>query len=380
MNEPGSKRVCRPRNLTARACIMILSLVFAVPSGHAEPKTTIKAFWIAELPADHGAVEKLFLSCRDAGADTVVVGPLSTAGPLTIKMLPPVVFLAHKLRLKIYVTVLTRGDTELLRSHPQWEDRKYDLESRSLKADAALNLFRPDVVDHLVNTVKNVARFSVDGILLDEDFTYGETDGMSREVFDAYEKKFAKEPAPKKMFANAERTGASYRVAAYGEGFEDLTRLKLERLGEVFKALKDASRSENRDVRFGVPLRFSGYENILGTLPHYTRIVRAFKRADPDHYWTVIPHRDREGLSYKQGMESVARAAKIIATAVEEKEKAVVVISMMNKTGRLLAYTEIEEATDMVRTSGISTVVYRIKKDLALPAPITQKLFNPMED
>lgn len=375
MLESGRVCVCRTIRIVI-ASMMILSTVFIAPFSHAE-KNRIKAFWIAELPADHDAVEKLFLSYRDAGADTVVVGPLNTAGFLTIKALPHIVFLAHKSRLKIYVTVSTRRDVDLLRSHPQWEDRRYDLESRSLKTDAALDLFRPDVVAHLVNTVQNIARYSVDGILMDEDFTYEETDGMSREVFAAYQKKYAKEPVPKKLFSIVERTGTSYRVTEYGEGFENLMRMKLERLGEVFKALKDASRSENRDVQFGVPLRFSGYENILGTLPHYTRLVRAFKRAEPDFYWIVIPHRDKEGLSYKQGMESVARAAKIIATAVEEKDKAVIVLSMMNKSGRLLAYTELEEATDMVRTSGISTVVYRVKKGLALPVPITRKLFNP---
>ncbi|HWR73262.1 MAG TPA: family 10 glycosylhydrolase [Nitrospirota bacterium] len=378
MLKSGRTSVCRAIKVMI-ALLMILSPVFAATSSHAE-KRTIKAFWIAELPADHDAVEKLFLSYRDAGADTVVVGPLSTAGPLTIKVLPHIVFLAHKTRLKIYVTVSTRRDVELLRSHPQWEDRRYDLESRSLKTEAALDLFRPEVVAHLVNTVQNIARYSVDGILMDEDFTYEETDGMSREVFAAYQKKYAKEPVPKKLFVKVERMGTSYRVAEYGEGFENLIRMKLDRLGEVFKALKDASRSENRDVQFGVPLRFSGYENILGTLPHYTRLVRAFKRAEPDFYWIVIPHRDKEGLSYKQGMESVARAAKIIATAVEEKDKAVVVLSMMNKDGRLLAYTELEEATDMVRTSGISSVVYRVKKELGLPVPITRKLFNTQNE
>jgi aspartokinase len=79
-------------------------------------------------------------------------------------------------------------------------------------------------------------------------------------------------------------------------------------------------------------------------------------------------------------MESVARAAKIIATAVEDRGKAVVVISMMNKDGRLLAYSELEEATDMVRTSGIPIVVYRVKKNLALPVPVMRKLFNPPQE
>jgi aspartokinase len=79
-------------------------------------------------------------------------------------------------------------------------------------------------------------------------------------------------------------------------------------------------------------------------------------------------------------MELVARAAKIIATAVEERDKAVVVLSMMNKDGRLVAYTELEEATEMVRTSGIPTVVYRVKQNLALPVPITRKLFNPSHE
>jgi hypothetical protein len=136
------------------------------------------------------------------------------------------------------------------------EDRRYDLKSGSVKADDALDLFRPEVVAHLVNTVRNIARFSVDGIFMDEDFTYEETDGMSREAFAAYQKKYTKDPVPKKLFKNVERKGTSYHVTAYGEGFENLMSMKLT-AWERSSRRSRTRHSENKDVKFGIPLRFS---------------------------------------------------------------------------------------------------------------------------
>lgn len=374
------------RLLLSRTCLAVLAGVVllaanpVLPCGHAGEKSSMKAFWLTDIPADYAVVERLFLSYRDAGADTVIVGTLTSSGPLTIKTLSHIIFLAHKSRLKIFVSVATRRDQELLRSHPDWGDRIFDLRSGSLRTDETVNLFRPEVLEILVKTFRDVSSYTVDGIFLDEDFTYEDTDGMSREVFAAYKKKFGKDPDPKKLFTKVERTGDAYRVVSYGDEFENFMRLKQERLGTVFKSLKDASRSVNKEVMFGIPLRFSGYENILVTLSDYTRTVRAFKRAGPDYYWTRITQRGKEGLTYKQGMESIARASKIIETAVEDKEKAVIVLSMMNETGRMLPTTEIEEMTNMARQGGIRTVIYRVKKDLPIPVPVTRKMFNPKID
>lgn len=345
----------------------------------AQPGTGVKAFFLDDLPADHEKIHKLFVSLKDAGADTVVAGPLAGRGPLTLTTLPNVVFLAHQARLKLFVIVPTRADEEALASHPEWEDRRYDLQSGTLQPAGKLDLSHPDVVTHVMMTGKNVASFFVDGIILGDDFSYADTEGMSHGLLEAYKQRFQRELAPGKAFAKIEKVNESYRVGEYGEGYQNLVRMRRERLVDVLKALIAASRTVNRDVKFAVPLRLQEFEKQLDALPEYEQDINAFKSVDPDYFWLAFPNRESEGLNYKKGMETVARTALVISMAVKEPSRTILVLPMTNPSGRLLSYTEIEEATEMARKGGKPCIAYRVRKDTVLPVTLTKKLFKEQQ-
>lgn len=359
---------------------VFMHFALSPPPAFASPGPPLRAFFLGDLPADQAKIGKLFLSLRDAGADTVITGPLGRRGPLTMNTLPHIVFLAHQARLKLFVIVPTRGDEDALASYPEWEDRRYDLKSGSLQPGGKLDLFHPDALSYLVRACKEIAAFSVDGIVLDEDFAYADTEGFSRRMFEAYRKRFKTDLVPGKAIAKVERTDTAERVAGYGEGYQNFERMKQELLADAVKAIITACRRVNQDVKFAAPLRFTGFEGQLAALPEYVQDINAFKSTDLDYYWIAIPHRDALGVNYRKGMEVIARTAKIISLAVGEPGKTIFVLPMINPAGRLLAYTEIEEATEMARKGGKPFIAYQVRNNTALPVPLARKLFKDQQE
>jgi hypothetical protein len=176
-----------------------------------------------------------------------------------------------------------------------------------------------------------------------------------------------------------EKVNGSYRVAEYGEGYQNFEGMKKERLGEALKTVMTASRKLNSDIRFAAPVRFAGLDSQLSVLPEYFRDVDAFKSAAPDYYWLVFPRRESRGQSYKRGMETISRTAKILATAVKQPCKTIMVIPLMDREGKLLSSVEIEEATAMAKKGGKPCIAYQVEKDNGVPATLTKKLFKEQQ-
>lgn len=375
----------RRSKLIPRFLFMLLHLtIFAYPFSFAAPgfagqASSVKAFFLTDLPSDHAKIEKLFLSLKDAGADTIITGPVARRGPLTRDTLPHVIFLAHQARLRLFVIVPTRGDEEALASYPQWEDRRYDLRSGSLLPGGKLDLSHPDALNYLVQTCRNIAAFSVDGIVLGDDFSYADTEGMSSRMFDEYKRRFKAELVPGKAFAKVERIDASYRVSEYGEGYQNVARMKQELLVDAVRAVIAACRRVNQDVKFAAPLRSTGFEDQLSALSEYVQDIDAFKSTDLDYYWLELPHRESLGLSYRKGMEAIARTAKIISMAVKDPCKTILVLPMIDPSGKILPYSEIEEATEMAGKGGKPCIAYRVGKSTALPVTLMRKLFKEQQ-
>lgn len=358
---------------------LLLILSVSVLRGEAGENTILKAFFVSELPKDYDRTGKLFATLRDAGADTVMAGPLAVTGTLTKNTLPHIVFLAHQARLKLYIILPMRADTEALISHPDWEDRKYDLQSGALQPSGTLDLFNPDVENYLLHFYQDIVSFSVDGVLLGDDTLYEDCEGMSGAIYDTYRKQYKSNFDPGRAFARIEKVDDSYRVTGYGEGYQNYALMKQSRVAEIVKKIISTSRKVNRDVRFAVPLRFAGYENQISLLPEYSRAVNAFGIADPDYYWITLPHRELAGLNYQKGMEAVARTSKIISTSIEVPSRGILVIPMTDPSGRLRAYTEIEEITEMAKRGGNLNVAYRLKNSTEVPVHLMRKLFKAQQ-
>jgi hypothetical protein len=214
---------------------------------------------------------------------------------------------------------------------------------------------------------------------LGEDFYYRDTEGMSNAALEEYKKRFTNALIPGKAIVQVVSTANGPEVKEYGEGFREWTELKKERLTGAFQNIMNEARKVNRDVKFGIPLHGAGLASADEALSKYAYDMNAFQALNVDLYWIAIPHRDiraSQRLNYKKGMEELARIAQAATSTVKDPCKALIIIQTTTVAGKVLPFSEIEEATKLVRKGGEPCLAYMISPDHTLPLALTRKLFK----
>ena len=362
---------------------LVVCAVFTSPQGFAAaaaetPPDPTNAFFLSAVPSDYNKLEKFFAALKEGGANTVIIGPLEGGVP-DGDVLPNIVYLAHASGLKIFFVLPARGWSAALREHPEWEDMRYDLNSGTLQATGKLDLFQPDAVDYLVKLYRNVASYSLDGILLGGDFYYRDTEGMSTAAMEEYKKRYGVALITGRALARVGSVTDGSAVLEYGEGFREWTELKKERLAGALQSIMTAAVKVNGTIKFGVPLQGPELESPDAALSKYAFDVNALSAFNADFFWIPILHRDiRESrrLKYKEGMEELARIAQAATTMVKDPCKSLIIIQTSAVSGKILPFSEIEEATALVKKSGDPCIAYMISPNRTLPVALTKKLFK----
>lgn len=367
-----------------RSLVLLLIMGMVFGWAHASVLTTdtpaapANAFVLTSIPDNYGKLEKLFAALKEGGAQSVIIGP--TVGDIPdAELLPNIVYLAHMSGLNVYFILPGRSIRSALSIHPDWEDLRYDLTSGTLQGTGKLDLFNPDASDYLVSMMKSVASYWVDGIMLGSDFFYGTTEGMSSPAMEEYKRRYSAALVPGRAIARVGNTGNGTTVLEYGEGFREWAEIKKDRLVTVVQNIVMAARTVNRDIKFGIPLHGPELENSGEALARWSFDLNAFNLLNPDFYWLVVPHRDvREDrhLTYKKSIEELVRVAQNTSEMVKEPCRSLVVVQTATRSGRVLPFTEIEDAAAAVKKGGNSCMALMIRPEGMLPAALTKKIFK----
>ncbi len=365
--------------LALMACLILA--VVPVPGSAAAGGTTpqLNAFLFKTMPKDYEALEKLFTSLRHRGANAVII-PSSAKGSLAFAdFLPNIVFLAHQAMLRVYVIIPVRDRPAVLKKYPAWEDMQYDLTSGTRQPTGKLDLFNPDATRYVVRAFEEVATYSVDGILLGEDFYFSDIECMTPAALDKYKNKYDRAFVPGKAIAKVGRDKHGPVSLEYGEGFTEWAALKRDRLIEVLQEIMTAARKVNRNITFGVPLHEAGLASPRAALSKYAYDMKAFGAVNVDYYWIAIPHREirkRDRLGFKKTMEVFAQTSQGAVSAVQDPHKTVIILQTTYSSGRTLPYSEIEEVAALAKQDREVGIALMLRSDGLLPKALTKKLFR----
>lgn len=366
--------------------VSFLKIVAPVPVSDAAaggiPTTITNAFLLNTVPSEYKKLEILFKSLKDDGANTVIVRMSMNKGRIARRSFANQVYCAHRFGLRIFVILPTRDMDAVLAVHPDWEDLQYDLSHDlwlgNLQNTGRLDLFNPRVIVYLTDLYRDIAAYAVDGILLDEDFFYRDTEGLSKIALEKYSQKFGSPLVPGKIFDRVKNNAPTHALEEYGTGFWDWAELKKNRLALLLKNIVQSSRAVNKDVKFGIPLHVSGFTQEKEQLAWYAYDLRAFRKVGIDLYWIAIPLREireQEHLSYMKSMEVLSRTVKAAATQIEDPAQAIFAIQAATQSGRPLPASEIEEEIEMVMHAGEPGIAFMVNADTHLSPILTKKTF-----
>lgn len=371
------------------SCVTIITTVLCAvlaqsPVVHAAQPGQINALYLLTQPSTYEAFEKLTSVYKETGANTLIIKPMSSGGSLDKKLLSNAVFLAHSAGMKIFVVVPTRSLSAALQRSADWEDMQYDLNSGTIQPSGKLDLFNPYVTVYLTDFFRDIASYSVDGILLDEDFYYGDTEGMTVKAMDRYKLKYGTAFNTAAAFGNVKTLpGRHNTIERYGEEFWNMAEIKRDSLILLLNNIIHASRAVNKDVLIGAPLHVPGLLfKDKEVLAWYSYDMNVLKKTGVSFYWLAIPHReirDLQDLNYKKTIETVSRIVTSSMIMVDSG-RVLFGIQTVLKSGSVLPISEIEEVADQTKKAGAPDIAFMLRLDTELPSALTRKIFKRQQE
>jgi biofilm PGA synthesis lipoprotein PgaB len=253
-------------------CLMLLAATFvlaAVPPATAAPR--IRAAQVSYLPCrNYPEVAAEFARMRRMGLDTVIfrvfqrpgdryypfVQPQGESGvyfsteaaPVVADVLGSITTLAHAAGLKVFAWMTTLS-TPLIEGDA-WCGRRYDPASGRIVPCEALDPFRPEVRQRMATLFEDLARYDIDGVLLQDDLVLRQTEGFSSAALGVCLRDTGRMLSPAQLFPETRKDAdGKVRVSRLGETFYDWARWKNRSLLRLAAEVRAAA----RQVRPGLP-------------------------------------------------------------------------------------------------------------------------------
>lgn len=170
------------------------------------------------------------------------------AAPVVDDVLGSLTTLAHAAGLKVFAWMTTLS-TPLAESL-DWRGRRYDPADGRIVPGEALDPFRPEVRECLAALFRDLARYEIDGVLLQDDLVLRQTEGFSCAALGGCLRDTGRLPSPARLFPEVRRDAEGrVRVGRLGDPFSAWARWKNRSLLQLGVEVRDAA----RQVRPGLP-------------------------------------------------------------------------------------------------------------------------------
>lgn len=247
----------------------------------------------------------------------------TTHSPVIDDLLGKVSKIAHKHGIKIFAWMTTRHAT--YGSEEEVLDSTYSLLDSKYKTVRKLDLFDDKVTWELQQLYVDLAKYPIDGILIQDDFVMRHMEGFGTEARVQYLNDFDKVLEAKNMFSEVElqKSGRVKRIV-YTEEFWNFQNWKNMRLivvaDELIKMIKKVNPQIKVALNVGYEL-FYKPKNALAWYSHDDRLVRKFD------YVAVMAYQDQMMKELDIGLDEVGE---IITENTEEA------ISVMGSSDRVI--------------------------------------------
>ena len=174
----------------------------------------------------------------------------SAINPTVSNILPIVVQTAHKNNMKCYAWITTRSSQWILGQHPQWQSHSFNFQTNTFENSSILDISNPNVLDHLSNTLKAVAKTNVDGILIQDDWISRQNDDLLGNFWTNFHKTTFQKQYLKLLF---KKDGHSIK---YLPLYYQWSRYKSQKLASTLQHLLSQVKSQYPDLKIAVNLYY----------------------------------------------------------------------------------------------------------------------------
>lgn len=259
-------------------------------------------------------VEKRIKDLKNAGVNTIIfrvfqnkgdrvykfLKPRNEAGvyfntehaPVVYDLLGKIADISHRNGIDIFAWMTTRYADFGLEVNPEYRCKSYNFETKKVEISRGYNLFHPDVIRRLEGIYRDLARYPIDGILLQDDLILRHNEDFSIEANKAFLKEYGFSPHPDTFYIEPYKLDSGkYYVKAYTERFWIWANWKNRWLMDIAKRLISTTKEINPGIQFGINLYYETVLNHSNAVAWFSQdLLRAIEN-DFDYYAIMAYHR-----------------------------------------------------------------------------------------
>jgi len=338
-----------------------------------------------------------FRQMRQAGFDTVILrvfqnpgdrlypfaAPRTEAGVyfqttearVVDDILPELIPRARAAGLRVFAWMSTLS----LPIETSWDlrGRRYDLVSGEVVAGERLDPFHPEVRRRLLTIFRDLGRYDLDGILLQDDLVLRHTEGFSVAAMGAYHLHSSRLPDPLDFYAD--RQPASPQVRTYSPAFWEWARWRNRSLLQLAGDLGTAARQENPRLQVAINLMYEALSNPQGALAWLAQDFEATREAGFD-YLSVMAYQRQMARELKVSPEAAVDLIRQMVrdglARMEDPAALLIKVQATDFDSRLpIDPAEWQAVTAAVRGAGATSVAvfpYHSRQEGSAPRTISQ--------
>ncbi len=213
----------------------------------------------------------------------------TTRSPVIDDLLGNVTTLAHKHGIKVYAWMTTRHATYGVVGDVF--DQEYVLADKQYRKIPKLDLFNDKAIWDLENLYKDLAKYPIDGVLIQDDFVMRHMEGFGTEARISYANTFGKTLDAQNMYSDLElKTNGRVKRIVYTDEFWQFQGWKNKRLNYIAQKLIAALRETNLKLEVALNVSYELFykpKNALSWFAHDKELARKF------NYVAVMAYQDQ---------------------------------------------------------------------------------------
>jgi biofilm PGA synthesis lipoprotein PgaB len=284
----------------------------------------VRAVQVLSLDCSSWAqVEDRLKRFHEAGVNTVIVRvfqnpgdilyefarPRSAVGvyfqtdeaPVVDDILGPLCTLAHRNDLELFAWMTTRYTDYGMEDRTELFCRAYDLGRKEYVRARGLSVILPEVKTRLVRLYRDMARYPIDGILVQDDLILRHNEDFNPRVMRIYQLSTGKESLPSRFYQGIYRDyRGRFLVQEYTPDFWAWARWKRDRLLDVADELRRVALAQRPELKFGINFYYETATDPEHGLAWFSQELEAAALRNYDFYAIMLYHRQMQkelGLS-----------------------------------------------------------------------------------
>lgn len=293
--------------------------------------------------------------------------------PMVADVLGPVCEMAHRRGIAVIAWMTTRYADYGHEGESSLRCMAWDFESGAAKERKGYCPLLPEIHERLAALFTDLARYPIDGVMLQDDLMLKHTEGMNPAARKLYEKHTGRPADPSRFYRDVRVEGGRMVVGEYTDEFRAWCRWKNAGMLALAERLRSAVHSRRPNKPFGLNIYYETMTSPDKALAWYSQDLDATIASDLDFYALMLYHRqmsDELRLSRKQVLGLIDEALLDLAGRVDFTQRIWVKVQCVDwDTGTRIPHDEMAELFGRARRHGpVGLVVVPTPRSLDLVA------------